>query len=139
MNKRIFIFSIAILGLTLAGAGCFTTTVSTDTADNAAVNEIAAVLRIDNGEGSVLTYDGTIQENTTALAFLKNMAEEKQFTVETKEYEGLGELVDGINGKKGTNTEFWLFSVNDVPATVGAGAYTVAENDIVEFKWTKAE
>lgn len=137
--KRYGFIVVTILALALTGAGCFTTTVQTDTTENAAVKEIAATLRLDAGEGSVVSYGATIPENATALVFLKTMSEEKQFTVQTKEYEGLGELVDGINGKTGAANEFWLFLINGTAATVGAGSYTVLEGDTIEFKWTKAE
>lgn len=139
MKPQFLLVATALFAMLLLGAGCFTTSISTQTTDNAAVKEIAATLRIDAGEGSVVSYGATLSENTTALAFLKTMSEEKQFTVQTKEYEGLGELVDGINGKTGTANEFWLFSINGTAATIGAGAYTVLEGDTIEFRWTKAE
>ena len=139
MKQRLFLLSFALLGLTLVGAGCFTTTVSTDTADNAVSKESVVVLRINNGEGSVVSYDGAYEENMTALAFLQTMASEKQFTVETTEYDGIGAFVNGINGKVGTATHFWLFSVNGEAATVGAGSYTVAKGDTIAFTWTAVE
>lgn len=92
---------------------------------------------IDTGTESK-SYEARIQEETKALALLKEIAQTNNLTLDIKSYD-FGDLVEGINGVKGdTATGFyWSFYVNDEMATVGAGEYVIKEGDRIAWKYQK--
>lgn len=79
-----------------------------------------------------VSYQGV--EGKTALDLLKQKA-----VVETKTYEGLGELVTSINGKPSTSDHYWVFYVNGQQAEVGAGSYVTKSSDTIAWKYEKAQ
>lgn len=70
-----------------------------------------------------------VAENTTALAFLKT-----SHKVVTKDYGSLGEMVTSIDGIAPRLDQFWAFYVNGKLANVGAGSYTLKNDDKLEWK-----
>ncbi|MCL5775124.1 MAG: DUF4430 domain-containing protein [Patescibacteria group bacterium] len=70
-----------------------------------------------------------VAENTKALALLKT-----SHKVETTDYGSLGEMVKGIDGAVARIDQFWAFYVNGKLANEGAGAYTLKNNDKIEWK-----
>lgn len=105
-------------------------------AETTAPSEIPATLTITNG-ADMKPYLATVAEGTTALALLETVADKNGITIEKKEYEGLGTMVQGINGVQGDSAGFWAFRVNDAEASVGASSYTVQANDRIEFRFEK--
>lgn len=79
-------------------------------------------------QGKTISYDG--QSPQTALELLK-----AKFQVETKDT-SFGPQIMAINGIKATDKEFWLFSVNGQPASVGAHQYQTKDGDKIEWKLT---
>lgn len=78
--------------------------------------------------GSTISYQG--QEGKTALELLKAKVQ-----VETKDT-SFGPQIMAINGIQATDKEFWLFSVNGQPASVGAHQYQTKDGDKIEWKLT---
>ena len=74
-----------------------------------------------------VSYKGV--EGKNALELLK-----QSHKVETKSYEGLGELVTSIDGVSPDSKHFWAFYVNGQQSQVGAGAYTTKDTDTVVWK-----
>ena len=74
-----------------------------------------------------ISYKGV--EGKNALELLK-----QNFTVETKAYDGLGELVTSIEGATPDKTHFWSFYINGQQAQVGANAYITKTTDTVSWK-----
>lgn len=54
--------------------------------------------------------------------------------VETKNYEGIGEMVLSIDGVKPDNKHFWAFYVNGKSSNVGASSYKLNNGDSLEWK-----
>jgi|SRR3989344_3844189 len=76
-------------------------------------------------------YEG--EDGRSALEILK-----EKYTVETKEFTGIGEFVTSINGLKAEdNKNFWAFYVNGKQANEGAGSYKTKNGDIIEWKLEK--
>jgi len=74
-----------------------------------------------------ITYRG--QNNVTALQIL-----ERRYRIETS---GTGEnaFVTSINGVRSDSTKnYWSFSINDEPATVGAGSYVTNNHDNIVWE-----
>jgi hypothetical protein len=90
---------------------------------------IAANVPQDVSATKVATFKGV--EGEIALATLK-----KNFTVETKEYAGMGEYVTVINGLAADAANYWAFYINGKMADVGAGSYTAKAGDTFEFRLT---
>jgi len=83
-------------------------------------------------QSNEITYQGV--EGKTALELLK-----EKHKVETKTYEGVGELVTSINGKASTNNEFWIYYVNGRQGEVGAGTYVTKSTDTITWKFEKSQ
>jgi len=81
-------------------------------------------------EGSNLNKSNyQIAEGKNALDLLKSTHQ-----VTTKEYSGIGEFVESIDGIKPDNKHFWAFYVNGASSNVGASAYILKDNDKIEWK-----
>jgi len=76
---------------------------------------------------SVVKYQG--QECKNALDLLKS-----KYEVQTKNFEGIGEFVTGVNGVAADDQHFWAFYVNGAQAQVGAGQYVTKDSDVIEWK-----
>ena len=74
-----------------------------------------------------VSYEGT--EGKTALQGLKDL-----YTVQTKEYLGIGEFVESISGIKPDSKHFWAFYVNGQQSQVGASSYQMKSGDKIEWK-----
>lgn len=73
-------------------------------------------------------YEG--ETGRTALEILK-----ERYTVETKEFSGIGEYVTSINGKKeDAGKNFWAFYVNGKQSQVGASQYPTKTGEVIEWK-----
>jgi len=75
-------------------------------------------------------YQG--QDGQNALSLLKT-----NYNVETKSYEGLGELVTNINGVVPDSKHFWAFYVNEKQSQVGASQYETKSSDVLTWKLEK--
>lgn len=75
----------------------------------------------------IISYQG--DDGRTALDILK-----ASYNVETKTYDGIGEMVTGINGVTPDSKHFWAFYVNGEQAQVGAGQYVTKSGDKVSWK-----
>lgn len=76
---------------------------------------------------TAITYQGV--EGKTALELLK-----AAHNVETKEFTGIGEFVESIDGVAPDANHFWGFWVNGTQAQVGAGQYVTKSSDVIEWK-----
>lgn len=74
-----------------------------------------------------IEYKGS--EGKNALELLK-----QAHTIETKSYEGLGELVTAIDGKAAASNQFWAFYINGQQSQVGASAYITKNGDTIVWK-----
>ncbi|OGY27653.1 MAG: hypothetical protein A2802_01875 [Candidatus Woykebacteria bacterium RIFCSPHIGHO2_01_FULL_43_29] len=75
-----------------------------------------------------------VSEGQTALDLLS-----KTKSIEVKE-SSYGKLVESIEGvKNNTDGKYWLYYINDQPASVGAGEYQLKPNDKIEWKFQSGE
>lgn len=68
-------------------------------------------------------------EGKNALELLK-----QSHKVETKSYEGLGELVTSIDGVSAASNQFWALYINGQQSQVGASAYMTKDGDTIVWK-----
>lgn len=92
-------------------------------------------------EGLYVDKDVQFSSPRTVLEILQQLDsgwEEVQLT--TKEYSGLGVLVESIGGKtNGANDEYWQYKVNGVMPQVGADKLEVKNGDAIEWYFDKSE
>jgi hypothetical protein len=81
-------------------------------------------------KSGVIQYQGV--EGKNALELLK-----ASYQIQSKEYSGLGEFVESINGITPDKDQFWSFYVNGKQAAVGASAYITKNGDVIEWKLEK--
>lgn len=76
-----------------------------------------------------------ITEKETALAVLERLsAEDSDVMLKTKDYAGMGTLVESIGvHKNGEDKKYWQYKVNGVMPQIGAGAYELMPGDKVEW------
>ncbi len=86
-------------------------------------------------EGLYQNKQITISLDETGLQVLQTLnVQDPQLALSTKEYAGLGTLVDGMYGKKnGTDQKYWQYKVNGVMPQVGADAYKLKSGDRIEW------
>ena len=71
-----------------------------------------------------------VRDGETALELIK-----RTHPVVTKDYD-FGTLVESIDGvKNGSDNKYWILYVNGKQASVGAGAYTIQNNDLIEWRF----
>jgi len=99
-------------------------------------NQGKALYAIDFGDGEVKTFQIALSEKSTVFSLLENLAEGENFKIETKEYEGMGVLVESIDGvKNGTANQYWQYWVNNELPMVAADKKEVRGGDKVEWKF----
>ena len=82
-----------------------------------------------------------ITSGETVLDLLQILdAQDQQVRLATKEYSGLGTLVESIGGKaNGMNDEYWQYTVNGVMPQIGADVFTLSPGDSVEWYFGSSE
>jgi len=99
-------------------------------------NQGKALYVIDFGDGKVRTFQVALSENSTVFSLLKKLAERENFKTESKEYEGMGVLVESIDGvKNGVGNKYWQYWVNGELPMVAADKKEIKKGDRVEWKF----
>lgn len=90
-----------------------------------------------------ISVDKSVQFSSpkTVLEILQQLdAQEEEMRLITKEYSGLGTLVESIGNKKnGENDEYWQYKVNEIMPQVGADKLQVKDGDVIEWYFDKSE
>lgn len=92
-------------------------------------------------EGLYASTSVSVFSGESVLDLLKALnAGDQQIELETKDYAGLGVLVESMVGKKnGTNNRYWQYKVNGVMPQVGADAYGLQNGDTVQWYFASSE
>ena len=142
MNKKLlliialFIFSIvSFLGYSSLKTKFEKPIKQTNINVTATPSEKKVTLIIDFSDGKNLAYDSAFSGEKTAFDILKSKLEEQQIALVIQEYD-FGVFIKSIGDYQGDENSFWLYSVNNEPATVGADKYVLKDKDIVQFTYT---
>ena len=86
-------------------------------------------------EGLYSARQVSIRAGETALQVLADLdAQDPAVQLMTKEYAGLGTLVEGIGSlHNGTGGKYWQYTVDGVMPQVGAGTYVLNSGDAVDW------
>ena len=143
MNKKT-IWSIigagAIVGLTLFGLTYITEQPRTQQEERAHTQDEAHYISLSIQD--LQTYETlSISEDQTLLDVLTELnIADPNLQLTTKEYPGLGTLVESMAGKaNGTDNKYWQYKVNGVMPQVGADHYKLVDGDTVEWSFVASE
>jgi len=91
---------------------------------------------IDFGNGNVKSYQIIPSENLTVFSLLEELAKRENFKIEFTIYEGMGVLVENIDGaRNGTDNKYWQYWLNGELPTIAADKKEIKEGDRVEWKF----
>ena len=82
-------------------------------------------------------YEGFINEPTSIYDFMSQLRQEGQIDFKEKNYIGMGEFVEEINGMKNNGDKNWIYYVNGKKANIGVSNYKLTSGDIVSWKYEK--
>ena len=100
----------------------------------AGVTVETAKVSINSGSNTTIAYEVELEAGTTALTALQSTAKAYNLNLQTKTYEGLGVLVEGIGDKiGGQDNKYWSFYYNGQSATVAADQQILQAGDKVGF------
>jgi len=132
MNLRKFLpFVVAVLLLVVAYfnySKYFTPKNSQVFSTPTETQEVRVSVKVDYGTKANDSWEVQTNPDESALSVLQQKAQ-----VEIKEF-SFGKLVEGINGVRSGNGNFWIYYVNGQTAAVGADQYRVKAGDVIEWK-----
>lgn len=100
-------------------------------------NQIATSIAI---ESAAAPTPIEVADGSSALDQLRQFAGERSLPMATKDYGGLGTMVEQIGTlKSGMGGKYWHFYVNGKLAPVGAGAYVLKSGDSIEWRFATPE
>lgn len=138
MNKR-YIATIAVAAALLGGAIWYVerpSQYSTDT--NVPAETTATTSRVTiTIEDKV--YATSVPASISVLDTMRILASSTDLKFTTKEYAGLGALVDSINGKKNSTESYWFLYINGTSSQTGASETFLQSGDTAEWKYKKSE
>lgn len=145
MNKRTILHTLGFMVVISAIVIALTPTVDrSPNSEQAPEQRVETPLR----ETITLTIEGfydakevPVSRDETVLDVLQTLnTENETLQLETKEYGSMGTLVEGMNGmRNGTGNKYWQYRVNGEMPQVGAGTYTLAPGDAVEWYFAASE
>jgi hypothetical protein len=65
---------------------------------------------------------------------MTQLQNENKITFQAKNYTGMGEFIEKINGVKNGNKN-WIYYVNGVKAEIGVSNYKINPGDVVSWKY----
>lgn len=139
-KRRWQVIGMGVLILTLAvGVSVYTNRMPTSTAP--ATQETAEGTILFTIEGLYKDKQVSIASGDTVLLVLQTLnAQDPKLRLSTKEYSGLGVLVDGMYGQKnGTDNKYWQYNVNGIMPQIGAGQLKLNNSDSVEWFFGPSE
>jgi hypothetical protein len=129
MKKNLFKIILLSAFVVLLAAGCNQKPAQNNQPESSG-QQISAFTVTQTVEGSNLNKPNyQIAASSTALTLLKTSHQ-----VQTKEFSGVGEFVESIDGIKPDSKHFWEFFVNGVSSNIGASSYVLKNNDKIEWK-----
>ncbi|MEK7181186.1 MAG: DUF4430 domain-containing protein [Patescibacteria group bacterium] len=89
-----------------------------------------------------IDFGGSAQKISQSLDFkngenLLDAMIQTNLKIETKTYVGLGSIIESINDfKSGAGGKYWQYWVNGKYSQVGASAYKIQPDDLIEWRFT---
>jgi len=99
----------------------------------------SASITIDRGTGITLAYEAEIYESSTVLDVLQQAVIKYGLALQTKEYEDMGILIEGIGDLiGGQDNKYWLYYVNGEMPLNSVDQQKVIPGDNIEFRFEES-
>lgn len=83
------------------------------------------------------SYTIHVENSGTVLSVMEEFAKTSRFEFKTKDFPGLGVLIEEINGLKNADGYYWILYINGKTSDTGASAAEVSQSDSIEWKYEK--
>ena len=83
------------------------------------------------------SYIFAAKRSETVLDAMRDYSSFTQFDFKTKEFPGLGVMIEEINGLKNGDGYYWILYINGKDSAKGASAAQVQSGDTIEWKYEK--
>jgi len=91
---------------------------------------------INFGEDNIVEEQLFLLKDSTVFSLLQDLVQKRNFKIETSHYEGMGVLVESIDGvQNGIDDKYWQYWVNDELPMVSADNTQVEKEDIIEWRF----
>jgi hypothetical protein len=85
-----------------------------------------------------ISFKDDIPSEINVYDFMDRLRREGKINFTEKNYIGMGEFIDSLNGIKNNQNQSWIYYVNGVEAQVGVSNYKIKFGDIVSWKYEKS-
>jgi hypothetical protein len=141
MKKRTFAWAVGLGILTLVIYSSFTNfewSQKTDESSQSIPIDVTASITIGDHYKEKEVH---LKENTSALQIMQILnTEDPELRLVTKEYSGLGTLVESMFGlTNGSENKFWQYKVNDVMPQIGADKLIIHNGDVITWFFAESE
>ena len=87
------------------------------------------------------SYPIALIGSSSVYDVMQSFNEVGKIKVDFKDYSGLGYFVDGIDGVKSDTfrAKYWIYYINGAKAQIGISNYILKQNDIITWKYERAE
>jgi len=86
-----------------------------------------------------VSYEDNIAEKTSVYDFMSQLRAEGKINFTEKNYIGIGEFIESINGIKNSDSLVWIYYINGVQAQIGISNYKITPGDIVSWKYERSD
>lgn len=93
---------------------------------------------IDYGNDKRESMTFTPRPEQTVFDALKNFAQEKEISLDTKQYD-FGIFVKAIGGYESGSDKAWIYFINGNSGTIAADKQQIKAGDLIEWKYIKPE
>ncbi len=87
--------------------------------------------------GGQVTFRDDIPGKISVYDFMQKLQSEGKITFTEKNYIGMGEFINSINGIKNNGSQNWIYYVNGKEAQVGVSNYKIKSGDVISWKYEK--
>ena len=94
------------------------------------LNTQKAFLEIDNQK-----VESVIGGSINIYSFMSKLRQEGKINFKEKNYIGMGEFIEEINGVKNNGEKNWIYYVNGKKANIGVSNYKLINGDVVSWRY----
>ncbi len=82
-----------------------------------------------------VTLKGEIKEGENVYNFMSTLRKRGQIKFKEKNFIGIGQFIEEINGVRSDGNKYWIYYVNGKKAEIGVSNYKIKEGDVVSWKY----
>lgn len=138
INKKILVLILAIM-VVVAGLLTYTSDPQQNQHKEQSSTEVHTAFITIEGLYEYKKVDFTTNQTVLQLLQVLNQSDSR-VALKTKEYSGMGTLVEGMVGKEnGDENRYWQYTINGVMPQMGADMLEIKEGDRVEWHFVESE